>query len=156
MHAMITHPLVLFDGVCALCNGAVNFLIDHDPEARLRFGALQHFVEASNLHDPAERGGDSPLRGVDIPSDTMKTIIFVEPGANPDAPPRVSTRSDAVLRLASYLPRPWRWARFLWFVPRPIRDAIYTIVANNRYRWFGKRDTCRVPTPDSAERFIDW
>lgn len=150
---MTTHPTVLFDGVCNLCNGLVTFLIEHDPEARLRFAPLQ----TARAKDPSQkRWGPSPLRDLNVDPENMETIVFVEPSTHPNWPPRVTVRSDAALRVARYLPRPWRWARFLRVIPRPIRDAAYNVVAKNRYRWFGRREVCRVPTPEIAERFIDW
>ena len=126
---------MLFDGVCNLCNGAVNFLIDHDPNARLRFGALQSTAAAPLL----ERYG--------IAADDLESFVFIDEG-------RVHRRSEAALRVAWTLGGAWRLLYPLLLLPRPIRDAVYDWIAANRYRWFGKRDTCRIPTPELKSRFL--
>lgn len=128
------HPVVLFDGVCNLCNGAVNFLIDHDPKAHLRFAALQSDAGQALL---GERGLTNDL----------DTFVLVE-GT------RVSERSSAALRVVRYLRWYWQPLRVFWVVPRPLRDAVYGWVARNRYRWFGKKDACRMPTPALKSRFL--
>ncbi|MFT4603512.1 MAG: putative DCC family thiol-disulfide oxidoreductase YuxK [Rhodothermales bacterium] len=129
-------PIILFDGVCNLCNAAVNYVIDHDPEAQFRLGALQ------------STAGAALLASAGLPGEFLDSIILVEGG-------EVHTRSDAVLRIARRLTGP---VRFLWwtrFVPRSIRDPAYQLVGRYRYNWFGKRDTCRLPTPGLMNRFID-
>ncbi len=127
------HPVVLFDGVCNLCNAAVNFIIDHDHEAVFRFAPLQ-----------SETGrrltGRCGLENED-------TIILVENG-------RCHVRSAAALRIARRLGGAWTLLTILLAVPLPIRDAAYRFVARNRFRWFGKCDTCRMPTPDLKSRFL--
>lgn len=129
-------PIVLFDGVCNLCNAAVNFLIDHDPHGRLKFGALQSAAAAPLL----VRHGIRP--------DDLESFIFIDNG-------RVLRRSDAALRVAWTLGGAWRLLYPFLLLPRPIRDALYDWIAANRYRWFGKRDTCRIPTPELKSRFIE-
>lgn len=129
-------PIILFDGVCNLCNAAVNYVIDHDPEARFRLGALQSVA------------GRDLISGADLPDGFLESIILVEGG-------EVFLRSDAVIRIARRLTGP---ARLLWWtriVPRFVRDPVYRFVARYRYNWFGRRDTCRVPTPELLDRFID-
>jgi predicted DCC family thiol-disulfide oxidoreductase YuxK len=129
------HPIVLFDGVCNLCNGTVRFLIDHDPMARFRFAPLQSEV------------GRALQERHHLDPDTLDTFVLVDgDGAH--------VRSDAVLGILCGLPSPWRWLRFLRVVPRPLRDALYRFVASRRYRWFGKRDECPVPTPEIRSRFL--
>lgn len=127
-------PIVLFDGVCNLCNGAVNFLIDRDPEAHLRFAALQSEAGLALLADTGLK-------------DNLDTFVLVE-GA------RVSERSTAALRVLRYLPWYWQPLRAFWLVPRPLRDAVYRWVARNRYRWFGKKEACRMPTAALKSRFL--
>lgn len=131
----MSHPVVLFDGVCNLCNGAVNFLIDRDPAATLRFAALQ---------SPAGR------------------TLLAERGMNPEAPDSVVlvdsegvwTESDAALRIARCLGWPWRAGAALRAIPRIARDPAYRFIARNRYRWFGRQEACRIPTPELRDRFL--
>ena len=128
--------LVLFDGVCNLCNGFVQFVIARDPSGRFQFGTLQSTSarRVLDLHDTLERLPD--------------TIVLVDEGC-------VYTRSTAVLRVVKRLTFPWPLAYGFVAVPRPLRDWVYGFVARHRYRWFGKRDHCMVPTPDVRARFID-
>ncbi len=128
--------LVLFDGVCNLCNGAVNFIIDHDPEGHFRFAPLQSEAAQARLAD-TDRDGD------------LSTIVLVEDGA-------AYVRSTAALRIARRLTAPWPLLYLFIVVPRPLRDAVYKWIAHNRYDWFGKRDECRLPTPELKARFLDY
>jgi predicted DCC family thiol-disulfide oxidoreductase YuxK len=127
--------VVLFDGVCNLCNRFVHFVIARDPSGRFHFGALQS--------DAARR----MLREAHTPATVPDSIVLVDEG-------RVFTRSTAALRVARGLRFPWPLAYGLIAVPRPLRDWVYDIVARNRYVWFGKRDACMVPTPDLRARFL--
>jgi predicted DCC family thiol-disulfide oxidoreductase YuxK len=128
--------IVLFDGVCALCNGFVQFVIARDPRGRFRFGALQSASarRVLELHD--------------APAPFPDTIALVEDG-------RIFTRSTAALRIARHLTFPWPLAFALIVVPRALRDGIYALVAGHRYQWFGRRDHCMVPSPALRARFID-
>lgn len=128
--------MILFDGVCNLCNGFVMFVIARDPGARFKFGPLQSPAAERLLGDVASRD-----RWPD-------SVVLVENG-------RVWTRSAAALRIARGLTFPWPLAYAFVAVPRPIRDWIYDLVARRRYHWFGKRDVCMMPTPALAARFID-
>lgn len=127
-------PTLLFDGVCNLCNGAVQFVLDHERDHELRFAALQS-PEAKELL------GDHPL-----PSG-LDSVILVEGG-------EVFTHSDAALRVARHLGMPWRLLSAFRVVPRFVRDAVYRFIARHRYRWFGKSETCRIPTPELRARFL--
>jgi predicted DCC family thiol-disulfide oxidoreductase YuxK len=127
--------VILFDGVCNLCNRFVHFVIARDPSGRFHFGALQS--------DAARR----MLREAYTPATVPDSIVLVDEG-------RVFTRSTAALRVARGLRFPWPLAYGLIAVPRPLRDWVYDIVARNRYVWFGKRDACMVPTPDLRARFL--
>jgi predicted DCC family thiol-disulfide oxidoreductase YuxK len=131
-----SEPIVLFDGVCRFCNASVNFLLDHDPQRRLRFAALQ------------SRTGQALLRRFGLRTTDFDTLVFVEGN-------RCATRSTAALRIASYLPLPWRCLEALLLLPAFLRDPGYDLLARNRYRWFGRLDACRVPTPELRERFLD-
>jgi predicted DCC family thiol-disulfide oxidoreductase YuxK len=131
-------PVVLFDGVCNFCNASVNWLIDRDRGARLRFAALQSPAGQRLL---AGFGQVRPERDPD-------SVVLVEGAALYD-------RSTALLRAVRHLPGPWSWLAALRIVPRPLRDAIYRWFAARRYRWFGKSDACRVPTPELRTRFLE-
>jgi len=128
--------LVLFDGLCHLCNGFVRFVIARDPDGRFQFGALQSA--------PARRVLDLH----DTPNPRPDAIVLVEEG-------QVFTRSTAALRIARRLTFPWPLAYAFVAVPRPLRDGIYDLIARYRYRWFGRREQCMVPAPNVRSRFID-
>ncbi len=126
---------ILFDGVCNLCNGFVQFVIARDPAARFRFAALQSPAAAALLKDAGVTGAlpDSILLVVDR---------------------RVYARSAAALRILRGLRFPWPLAFAFIVVPPFIRDRVYDFIAAHRYRWFGRRETCMIPTPDLKRRFL--
>jgi predicted DCC family thiol-disulfide oxidoreductase YuxK len=126
----------LFDGICHLCNGFVDFVIARDPAAHFRFASLQSDAARRVLSDV---NAEHPL---------PDSFVLVEDG-------RLFMRSDAALRIARRLGVPWSLAYGLTVLPRPLRDWAYDIVARNRYHWFGKRETCRVPTPGLRRRFLE-
>ena len=126
--------MLLFDGVCTLCNGLVRFVIERDPAGRFQFAPLQS--------DAARR----LLRAV--PQPWPDSLVLVEDG-------RLFTRSTAALRVARGLRFPWPLAYVFVAVPRPVRDWAYDAIARNRYRWFGRREVCMVPTPELRSRFLD-
>ncbi len=126
------NPVVLFDGVCNLCNGAVRFILARDPAARFRFASLQS--------EAARR-----LLGNDAPAET---IVLWEAG-------KIWSKSTAVLRIARGLRFPWSLCYAFVAVPRPLRDLVYDWVARHRYAWFGKRESCMVPTPELRARFLE-
>lgn len=132
------HAVVLFDGVCNLCNGSINFIIDRDPSGYFRFAPLQ-----------SQAGQDLLRRHGRADAAQLKSVVLI------DEHGRCHTRSAAALRIARRLRWPWPLAAVLVAVPPFLRDAAYEFVAANRYRWFGKTDACRVPTPDRARRFLD-
>jgi predicted DCC family thiol-disulfide oxidoreductase YuxK len=128
-------PVVLFDGVCNLCNGVVRFIIARDRRARFTFASLQS-ASAERLVAGRLTIGAMP-----------ETLVLVEGD-------RIYTQSDAALRIAKGLGFPWFLASMFLAVPRVIRDQAYAFVARNRYRWFGRRDVCMVPTPAWRDRFL--
>lgn len=130
-----SQPVAFFDGICNLCDGAVNFLIDHDPRRVLKFAPLQGPTFAALVETHPE------LEGID-------SFVLWDG-------PRVYTRSSAVLRIAMALGWPWRALAAVLLVPRPLRDALYTFVAQRRYRWYGRRESCRMPTPELRARFLE-
>ncbi|HYF62208.1 MAG TPA: thiol-disulfide oxidoreductase DCC family protein [Herpetosiphonaceae bacterium] len=131
----MTNGLVLFDGVCNLCNGSVRFILRHDRAGYFSFASLQSPAGARAL---AERGA----------APTLNSIVLIEDG-------RLYESSDAVLRIARRLGAPWSWGYAAVIVPRPLRNALYRIIARNRYRWFGRREACMLPTPELRGRFLD-
>ncbi|HEB52732.1 MAG TPA: DUF393 domain-containing protein [bacterium] len=128
-------PLVLFDGDCNLCSGAVQFVIRRDPRARFRFASLQSEVGRGVL----ARAGAAGL---------PDSIVLV-------CGDRVLVRSSAALAIARGLRFPWPLLTVFWLVPRPLRDLIYDWIARNRHRWFGRPAQCWVPTPELRDRFVD-
>jgi predicted DCC family thiol-disulfide oxidoreductase YuxK len=130
-----TDATVLFDGVCNLCDGLVQFIIRHDPQARLRLAALQ------------SAAGRGFLQRCGRPSDDFDTMVFLEAG-------RAYFKSTAALRVARYLQWPWPVLSLGLVVPPFVRDWCYDRVSQNRYRIFGKKETCMVPTPDVQLRFL--
>jgi len=127
--------VVLFDGVCNLCNGYVRFVVRRDPRRRFRFASLQSTFGASALL----RHG--------LPADYLGSILLLEDGV-------LFAKSDAVLRIVRRLRWPWPAIGILVVVPRALRDLVYDWVARNRYRWFGKRESCMLPSADDAARFL--
>lgn len=134
----VTHdgPVILFDGECNLCNGAVNFIIRRDPRKRFRFAPYQS-APGRALADQA--GLTEAASG---------TIILLEEG-------HARARSTAALRIARRLRGLWPLLYVFIIIPRPIRDWVYDWVARNRYRWFGKRDECMIPGPEVKDRFLE-
>lgn len=135
-----THPVVLFDGVCNLCNGSVQFVIKRDPRARFRFAALQSESGAALV---ARVTGQAVS-----PMDQPESMLLIEAD-------HLYSHSTAILRIARKLRFPWPLCYGFVIVPRVIRDSVYDLIARRRYRWFGRRDVCMVPTPDLRARFID-
>jgi predicted DCC family thiol-disulfide oxidoreductase YuxK len=128
-------PVVLFDGVCNLCNNMVQFVITHDPRARLRLASIQ---------SPA---GQALLRWAGLPTERFDTMVLVEHG-------KAYTKSSAALRVARYFAQPWSWLAIFLILPAGFRDWFYDRVAQNRYRLFGKHDQCMIPTPETRKRFL--
>jgi len=136
------NPIVFYDGVCGLCNRLVQFLLKHDRKGRLRFASLQSDFAAKVL---GRHGFD--------PKD-LDTVHVVENYDRPDE--RVLQRSDAILRAGRELGGFWSASSSISkIVPRPLRDVVYKLVATNRYRMFGKFDTCMLPDPSQRSRFLD-
>lgn len=129
--------VVLFDGVCNLCNASVQFILDRDPQARFRFASLQS--------DAAKRLLST--RGLALPEGDPESVMLVEGD-------RVYSHSDAALRIARGLRGVWKALVAFLIVPRFIRDAVYRFIARNRYRWFGRTEECRIPTPALRARFL--
>lgn len=129
--------VLLFDGVCNVCNASVQFILKHDPRGAVRFASLQSEV------------GQEILKWCDLPTSDFDTLVFFEEG-------RAHLRSSGALRIAGHLGWPWKIAKLALVLPAPLRDLGYRLIAHNRYRWFGKKDECMIPTPDIRARFLDW
>ena len=136
------NPIILYDGVCGLCNRLVQFLLKHDKDGRLRFASLQSDFAEKVL-------GRHGLNPKDL--DTVHVVVnYDQPGE------RVLQRSDAVLRAGRELGGFWGASSSVArVVPRALRDLVYRFVATNRYRVFGKYDTCMLPDPSQRSRFLD-
>ncbi len=127
--------LLLFDGVCNLCNGAVQWIIVRDKKAIFQFAALQ------------SDAGQRALNHLGLPTQTFNSIVLIKGD-------RYLIRSDAALEIAVQLGGFWQLAGIFKIVPRFIRDAVYDFIANNRYRWFGKQEQCMLPRAEWKERFL--
>jgi predicted DCC family thiol-disulfide oxidoreductase YuxK len=134
MDREIPSSIVFFDGVCNLCNALVDFLVRHDRRHVLRFASLQGNT-ARELLGPGA-------------GENLSSVVFYQNGS-------ISTESLAVIRILSRLGGPWGLLSLLRVIPSFLRDPIYGFVARNRYRWFGKRETCRLPSPDERALFLD-
>jgi predicted DCC family thiol-disulfide oxidoreductase YuxK len=133
--------LVLYDGVCGLCNRLLQFLLRHDHRKVFRFAAHQSPFARSVL----ERWGEDP--------DDLTSFFVVADYQTPSE--RLLCRSDAALFVAGELGWPWRAARSIRFVPKAIRDLAYDAIARSRYRLFGRSERCLLPSPEVASRFLD-
>ncbi|ELZ30276.1 thiol-disulfide oxidoreductase DCC [Halosimplex carlsbadense 2-9-1] len=129
-------PILLFDGVCNLCNGSIQFVIEHDPEGVFRFAPLQSEAAERLLEDVGFHDYD------------FDTFVLVD-GDD------YYTKSDAALRVARELGFPWSLAGVGRVVPRPLRNAVYDTVASHRYAVFGKQAQCMIPSPEIRERFVE-
>ena len=130
------NPVILFDGICNLCNGFVQFVIKRDKKKNFLFGALQG------------EGARQLLSSFDFPDENLTTIVLVEDS-------NIYTQSDAVLKIFKRLGGFWKFFSIFIFIPRPIRDWIYRLIAKYRYSIFGKRKECMIPTPELKSRFLD-
>lgn len=128
-------PVILFDGVCNLCNGFVQFVINNDPGEKFRFASLQSEFAQKEL----------PKHNVN--PEIINTVILLQEG-------KIYTRSTAALKIARKLDGFWKIFYVLMIFPRFIRDRGYHFIAKNRYKWFGKKESCMIPTPDLKKRFI--
>ena len=135
MNKQLTHSIILFDGVCNLCNGAVNFVIKRDPGNVFKFTPLQ------------EKQGVLLLKKHAIDAQELDSIVLVENK-------KVYTKSSAALRIARKLSGLWPLFFVLLIIPSFIRDGVYDFIAKNRYKWFGKKEQCMIPTPGLKEKFL--
>lgn len=128
-------PLIVFDGHCLLCSANARFVLRHDSARRFRLTTAQGDT------------GRASQRRFGLDPEALETILVVQDG-------RALVRSDAVLAIAAGLGWPWRGFALFRLVPRVLRDPLYGLVARNRYRWFGRSETCFLPEPADADRIV--
>jgi predicted DCC family thiol-disulfide oxidoreductase YuxK len=144
---MTVTRVILFDGTCNLCDRALQFVIDRERDHDLKFAAIQSDGGRELLEAKASAEQARTLREGVTGDGDPDSVVLIDGD-------RVYTHSSAALRIAGHLRWPWSWLRLLVVVPRPIRDVVYRWIARHRYRWFGKADACRVPTPELRARFL--
>jgi len=127
--------IILFDGVCNLCNATVQWVLLHDRKDQFHFAALQ------------SETGEAKLRRFGIEPGALNTVVLADEN-------RIYTQSDAVIEVVSRLGGIWSLMAIFKVVPRPIRNAVYQWVGRNRYRWFGRREECWLPRPEWKKKFI--
>ena len=127
--------IILFDGICNLCNGFVQFVIKHDRQGYFKFTALQ------------SEAGRQILEQTHFLSKTLDTVVLVENG-------KIFVRSTAALKILARLDGFWPLTYAAIILPVFLRDSIYIGIARNRYRWFGKQESCMLPTPELKSRFL--
>ncbi len=130
------NSIILFDGVCNLCNNSVHFIIKRDKKKRFLFTSLQ-----------SDAARDILLQ-FQLKNSEMDSIIFIENG-------KIYQKSDAILKIVKHLNGIWKISYGFIIIPKFIRDYVYIIIAKNRYRWFGKREVCMIPTKELQMRFLD-
>jgi predicted DCC family thiol-disulfide oxidoreductase YuxK len=128
-------PLILFDGVCNLCSGSVQFILKRDKGKKFLFASLQ------------SAAGQKILSRFNLPTDNFNSFILYQDG-------KIFSKSTGALKMFEQL-NGWKWVKIFWIVPRFIRDAVYNVIANNRYKWFGKKEACWLPTPELKARFLE-
>jgi predicted DCC family thiol-disulfide oxidoreductase YuxK len=129
--------IILFDGVCNLCNGFIQFIIKRDTDDVFRYTSLQSEI------------GKKLLLERNIDALTTDSVVLIEPGV------AYYIKSDAALQIANYLKGYSSFSRILYLIPSSLRDIVYDIIARYRYVWFGKKDTCMIPTPELRAKFLD-
>lgn len=128
--------IILFDGVCNLCNGSVQFILKKDRKKKFLFGSLQG------------KTGQEYLRKYNLPTDEFHSFMLIEDNV-------LYTRSTAILRVLKHLGRGWQLLYVFTYLPQVVRDGLYKLIAKNRYRLFGKKDACRIPTAAERDRFLE-
>jgi predicted DCC family thiol-disulfide oxidoreductase YuxK len=128
--------IVLFDGVCNLCNRSVQFIIKRDRRKQFHFASLQG------------KAGQELLQQFNLSTDNLNSFILIENGI-------LYRKSSAALRIARKLSSGWPLLYAFIIIPSFIRDAVYSLIAKNRYKWFGKSESCMLPAPGLKDRFLD-
>lgn len=134
-HIAFQHPVILFDGVCNFCNSAVNFIIKQDKKRIFRFAALQ------------SETGQKLLQQHNVSSDELDSFVLIEGS-------KAYKRTTAALHLYPKFGGAWKMVKLLWIIPAFIRDGVYNIIAKNRYRWWGKKESCMIPSQGVRSLFL--
>lgn len=130
-----SQPIILYDGVCGLCDRFVQFIITRDSSAKIKLAPLQ------------SESAIALLQKFHLPATALSTVVLIQQE-------EAYIKSAAVLRSLSYLDGTWKFFGILRIIPAPISDFVYDFVARNRYRWFGKFDACIIPSPEIQSRFL--
>jgi predicted DCC family thiol-disulfide oxidoreductase YuxK len=128
------HPVILFDGVCNFCDASVQFILERDPNETFHFASLQ------------SEAGQELLKKYNVPKD-MDSMILIEND-------KVYYKSAAALRISRHLKGAWKLLYALIIVPAPIRNVVYDLIARNRFKWFGQKESCMLPPPNVRKRFL--
>ena len=137
IHQLPKHKkIILFDGVCNLCNSSINYVIDHDVDDVFRFVALQSAL------------GQEIQQYLGIPEQNLDSIILYIPTE------AYFVKSTAALKILQNFKGIWKLAKVFFIIPEFIRNAVYDFIAKNRYKWYGKQEACRVPTPELKAKFL--
>lgn len=129
-------PIILFDGVCNFCNAGINFIIRQDKKNIFRFAALQ------------STAGQKLAGQFHLPKENFDSFILIDKN-------KVYSRSTAGFKIYNKLSWYWKWTQIFWIIPRFITDAVYDFIARNRYKWFGKKEECMIPSPEVRSRFLN-
>ncbi|GAB3365629.1 thiol-disulfide oxidoreductase DCC family protein [Arachidicoccus ginsenosidivorans] len=140
--------LLLFDGVCNLCDRSVQFIIRHDPKAIFKFAALQSDYAQNILPQLLQQTINKNVQPELTSKNNLFSIIFIQHR-------KIYLRSTAILKVMQHLGFPWNLLTVSYILPRGIRDRLYDYIASHRYKWYGKKDSCMVPTPELKQRFMD-
>lgn len=135
-HNQTNNPIVLFDGVCNLCNSTVLWIIKHDPKRQFRFASLQGDY------------GQQVLKQFHLPPDALNSFILLKDN-------QIYTKSTGALKVAKALNGLWPMLYIFIIIPAFIRNSVYDLIAKNRYRWFGKKESCTIPSPALKDLFYD-
>jgi predicted DCC family thiol-disulfide oxidoreductase YuxK len=130
------HPVILFDGVCNFCDGAINFVLKQDRKDIFRFAPLQ------------SEAGQKILHQYKLPVKDFESFVLIDDE-------KVFKKSAASLKVMNKLPWYWKAFQIFCIIPGFIRNAVYDFIARNRYKWFGKKEVCMIPTPEMRSRFLD-
>ncbi|MGV0969869.1 MULTISPECIES: thiol-disulfide oxidoreductase DCC family protein [unclassified Empedobacter] len=133
---MKTRKIILFDGICNLCNQSVQFVIEHDKKNQFRFASLQSDF------------GQNFLKENNLDATQFDSVVFIEDD-------KFYTKSSAALKISKYLDGITSLLTIFMIVPKPLRDVVYSFIAKNRYRWFGKQESCWLPSPELKAKFLD-
>ncbi|OIQ36107.1 MAG: thiol-disulfide oxidoreductase [Bacteroidetes bacterium MedPE-SWsnd-G1] len=136
MKKITQHPLILFDGICNLCNSSVQFVLKKDKNKQFIFASIQSDAAKEILLQFSKNNSD------------LDSIYLIYKG-------RLYTKSSAILRIGNLLGGFYALVIIFWIVPKPIRNWAYDFIAKNRYEWYGKKDACMIPTPEIKNRFLN-